>query len=304
MVSRKRSKGKERKTKQAEKLFELKAKELRSTEKLLELKVEELKQAEKLEKEAEEMRSKGRDCWQKLVHGFSCDHGFGCIIPDDNHPVSSFMDDFWANWFRKDIIMSVFDAGCDAFKRNQEMWRDPSYRQMAINIFVCIGKNVLLDKADVSSSVRQSSSVDIAQIILILENYDGNDFISTMYVRIPAMKARDLNDSGSSVERDLLKFYSKRIPCSCLKERYSEARRTLPKMGSCSSCRVAKQRTSLMVCSRCRVAQYCSKQCQGANWSVHQLQCDSFVCVHTHSKTKVGDSCLFTEIGHRILRHS
>ena len=263
MVSRKKSKGKERKA----------------------------KQAEKLEKEAEVVRSKGRDCWQKLVHGFSCDHGFGCIIPDDNHPVSSFMDDFWANWFRKDINMNVFDAGCDAFKRNKEMWRDASYRQMASNIFVCIGTNVLLDKligvADVSSSVRQTSSVDIAQIILILENYDGNDFISTMYVRLPAMKARDLNSSGS-VGRDLLKFYSKRIPCSCLTEMYSEARRTLPKMGSCSSCSVAKQRASLMVCSRCRVAQYCSKQCQGADWSEHEQYCDTFVCAHTTQQNESG----------------
>ena len=82
MVSRKRSKGKERKTKQAE-------------------------------KEAKELRSKCRVYWQSLVRGFGCDHGFGCIIPHDNHPVSSFMDDFWVNWFCKDYS-GVLAAGRDA----------------------------------------------------------------------------------------------------------------------------------------------------------------------------------------------
>ena len=257
MVSRKKSKGKERKAK---------------------------RQAEKLEKVAKEMVSKGHVYWQSLVRGVickrivtRCDHGFGCIIPDDNHPVSSFMDDFWANWFHEDN-MSVLYIGGDAFKRNQEMWKDASYRQMARNIFVCIGTFMLLDKV-ITVNQRQTSSVDIAQIILILENYDGNDFASTMISHVPAMKARDLNNSGISVDRDLLKFLRKRLACSCLKEMHSEARRTLPKIGSCYNCKVAKQRASLMVCSRCRVAQYCSKQCQGADWSEHEQYCDVMTCI-------------------------
>ena len=151
MVSRKRSKGKERRAKQAE-------------------------------KETKELRSMGHVYWQSLIRGViykrivtRCDHGLGCIIPDDNHPVSSFMDDFWANWFHEDN-MSVLYIGDDAFKRNQEMWKDTSYRQMARNIFVCIGTFMLLDKV-ITVNERQKSSVDIAQIILILENYNGNDFI-------------------------------------------------------------------------------------------------------------------------------
>ena len=82
---------------------------------------------------------------------------------------------------------------------------------------------------------------------------------------------------GDNVIRDLLKLYSKRITCSCLKKMYSEARKTLPKVGSCESCAKVMERSSLMVCSKCRVHQYCCRECQVTAWPKNKNSCDDFV---------------------------
>ena len=81
---------------------------------------------------------------------------------------------------------------------------------------------------------------------------------------------------GDNVMRDLLKLYSKRITCSCLKKMYSNARKALPKVGSCGSCDKVMERSSLMVCSKCRVHQYCCKECQVAIWPKHKIICELY----------------------------
>ena len=120
----------------------------------------------------------------------------------------------------------------------------------------------------------------LAAVITVLENYDGMaSFISVYNSRIVATKLRDLFGGGNSKIRDLLKFYSKRLDCKCLKEMYSEARKTLPKMGGCFFCIQIKERALLMVCSRCRINQYCSRECQIADWPRHKCNCDTHVLV-------------------------
>lgn len=49
-------------------------------------------------------------------------------------------------------------------------------------------------------------------------------------------------------------------------------------MGHCKNCNVEKERSSLMVCGRCKYAQYCSKECQTANWKIHSNDCD-IICL-------------------------
>ena len=76
---------------------------------------------------------------------------------------------------------------------------------------------------------------------------------------------------------DALKFFRKRTSCSCLKDMHLEARKTLPKTGICYHCKERKERTLLMVCSRCRITQYCSRECQIADWSRHKVYCDEWI---------------------------
>eukprot|EP00984_Skeletonema_dohrnii_P001763 scaffold586_cov112-Skeletonema_dohrnii-CCMP3373.AAC.9 len=79
----------------------------------------------------------------------------------------------------------------------------------------------------------------------------------------------------------LVKFYRKRIPCSCLDEKYKEVR-SIPKVGYCYNLQCSfpgVERTKLLYCSRCRCVTYCSRECQKANWTVHQTICDECVVI-------------------------
>ena len=148
---------------------------------------------------------------------------------------------------------------------------------MAINILVRIGTHFIdllnLETIESLEDIKDLGAV-ISIAILVLENYDGTDNVNG---RVVASKLRDIHWSGSSLERDMLKFFRKRITCSCLKDMHLEARKTLPKTGVCYHCNQEKERSLLMVCSRCRIAQYCSRRCQVAGWPAHQRYCDVYV---------------------------
>ena len=56
---------------------------------------------------------------------------------------------------------------------------------------------------------------------------------------------------------------------------------------------ITKERMLLMVCSRCRIPQFCSRQCQVAGWPVHEKECGDNVCqsvssVSAHKQQTVG----------------
>ena len=135
------------------------------------------------------------------------------------------------------------------------------YREMTVNIFIAMGTNLLCS---------ENWPMGLSVAIVALENYDGG-ICSTLNCRSVATKRRDIYGCN---ERDLLKFFRKRTDCSCLKKMHLEARKTLPKLGFCYHCRQVKKRSLLMVCSRCRIYQYCSRECQNAHWPEHKRDCD------------------------------
>eukprot|EP00984_Skeletonema_dohrnii_P001757 scaffold586_cov112-Skeletonema_dohrnii-CCMP3373.AAC.3 len=78
----------------------------------------------------------------------------------------------------------------------------------------------------------------------------------------------------------LVKFYRKRISCSCLEKKYQEVK-TITKMGYCYNpqCEFLNgqvERSKTFYCSRCRLAIYCSRGCQKAHWRTHQIACDHY----------------------------
>ena len=91
------------------------------------------------------------------------------------------------------------------------------------------------------------------------------------------IKRRDLEPDISNTWRDALKFYRKRTSCKCLKKLHLEARKNKPKMGLCWYCDKDMERVLLSLCSRCMVSQYCSRECQVADWPKHESVCDQFV---------------------------
>ena len=118
-------------------------------------------------------------------------------------------------------------------------------------------------------------AIDIARSIVILECYNivtvTGSLEAALNSQVAAIKRRNLHMVSSS-RRDALKFYSKRVSCSCLKKMHQEARKTIPKTGLCWGCVNEKKRVSLSICSNCMIAQYCSRECQVTHWPKHDCK--------------------------------
>jgi hypothetical protein len=78
-------------------------------------------------------------------------------------------------------------------------------------------------------------------------------------------------------EHTLVQFFRKQIPCSCLDEKYLEVK-SVPKTGYCcsSQCPLPDRmavRKKMVYCAECRVVNYCSRECQVADWQHHKKEC-------------------------------
>ena len=79
----------------------------------------------------------------------------------------------------------------------------------------------------------------------------------------------------------LISYYRKRISCSCLDQKYKEVK-SVKKMGRCLNLYCSHpdgrvERSKMFSCTRCGVANYCSVECQKADWRDHRVQCDKAV---------------------------
>ena len=253
MVSRKKNKGKERK-------------------------------AKKVENEKVERRRR----WKKLFSGLDandaefsqCDHGCAVISPDNpSHPVLSFLDDFFLQGTNWSIIL----------RNLPQIWNNENSRNITIRIFLRIGTNLLLldtfGRDHLGCQTILDATALIAKTILVLENYNKKMSIDAVCF-IPSVAAK-MRDIANGNIRDTLKFFSKHIPCSCLKQMYSKARKTLPKLGKCFHCSVEKERALLSVCGRCKIDQYCCRECQVAAWPDHERSCNSHVSVNAQLTSRI-----------------
>ncbi len=78
-------------------------------------------------------------------------------------------------------------------------------------------------------------------------------------------------------EHTLVQFFRKQIPCSCLDEKYKQVK-SIPKMGICynDNCPLPDHmavRSKMLRCTQCRNINYCSRECQEADWSNHKSVC-------------------------------
>ena len=77
-------------------------------------------------------------------------------------------------------------------------------------------------------------------------------------------------------DHSLVSYYRKHIPCSCLDEKYKEVK-SVKKIGRCcnTKCRLPGgkvERSKMFCCTRCGEANYCSVECQRADWKKRHKQ--------------------------------
>jgi hypothetical protein len=76
--------------------------------------------------------------------------------------------------------------------------------------------------------------------------------------------------------RGLVIFLANQIPCSCLDNDKKIAKQA-PKTGRCNYCHSPDLKVELKKCSQCKISQYCSKDCQVADWKRgHKKDCKVF----------------------------
>jgi len=255
------------------------------------------RRAKQLAKRTDNVFNMVYNSWSGFLCLQGCVHGCAIMAPDFSHPVATFMNHFFLQ------VISDTNNGypqlqshCetaikeeeirmrDAFEAHPQVFQNESYRKMLLNIFIRIGTNVLMAQRHspqpdlVKKAENVYTAMSMTAFILVLEEYDKtNDFDSALVGRATSSKRRHLSTKISSNERDVLKFYRKRISCKCLKRMHLDSRKSIPKMGCCFNCNVENERASLSVCSRCMVTEYCSRECQVANWDKHMRDCEECI---------------------------
>ena len=244
---------------------------------------------ERKAKKAENEKFTMRDVWLcMLAPQEGCDHGCN-MIPDVDHPVSNFMNDFF-------IKLTVMDGGIfllNSFERYPQVWNDDGLRNILLDVLLRLGANMLVNDDAIATNMYSPMSIApsrccpalrVAATILVLEQYGKtNNFNLALVGRTTSSKRHFLATETSSSFRDVSKFYRKRVSCKCLKRMHLEARKTIPKMGKCNHCQVEKERAYLSVCGTCRAFHYCSRECQVAALPNHKPHCNHIAKTHQSS---------------------
>ena len=201
--------------------------------------------------------------WAMVGLTRGCTHGCPAL-PAPDHAVSLFMDALWANSNDKtsyDLFMS------NTVVNHRQVWGDDAtLRKLALDIMVVIGTNFILDTDDHGIKLADL----LATTISAMEHYNGHGKINLAICQAYIV-VDDLRCGG---EREVVRFYLKRISCTCLKAKYSLLKKSQPtRISGCHTCKQVKVRSSMMVCGRCKAVQYCCEECQAADWPNHKGLC-------------------------------
>ena len=101
----------------------------------------------------------------------------------------------------------------------------------------------------------------------LVDKYDG--VVSTESSRNIEIFKRDI----MHCPREIVRFYHKHNSCNCLETLYSKLKKTTDRTTNCFGCGVIKDFREIKECSGCKVAQYCSRECQLSHWAKHKSYC-------------------------------
>jgi hypothetical protein len=113
----------------------------------------------------------------------------------------------------------------------------------------------------------------------------GKDVFLGLLAESP--KIQTMIDFSASIQkmrtdRGLVLFLAEQIPCSCLDEDKKNAKQA-PRTGRCWFCNSEDIKLEMKKCSQCKSAEYCSKECQLADWrGGHKKDCKGHKLAHEH----------------------
>jgi hypothetical protein len=163
-----------------------------------------------------------------------------------------------------------------------QFWSEPKYArfidaEMVRYIFACAAQEVL------------NGNMSVAHHLTLLGNFlttwikiGKTTFLEAMRGNMPPEESPEMQTMEeftmlmrkTETDQKVVLYLCKQIPCSCLNEDKKNAKQ-LPKTGRCSYCSSQDDKLELKKCSHCKSAQYCSKECQVADWKTrHKEDCE------------------------------
>ena len=170
------------------------------------------------------------------------------------------------------LSQCLIEAQKDTSDELANVWIDSAKLTLTTSFFLCDGTQAVLEG-------NYKHARDCATIVRFLEQHIAVALKQTQaLVNWPKIRECFRADLHT-----LVQFFGRRIPCSCLDEKYQEMKH-ITKVGHCYNlqCSIPDEeveRCKTKYCSRCRNAAYCSRECQEAHWPRHKADCDRFAAI-------------------------
>ena len=218
---------------------------------------------------------------QLIINNLSlkkCDHGRPTLA--DGDACTLFMMQFERALVlpNDNTVASLFSCVCEALHSAADYSHFPSNgndieKARARDCLLVLGADFLHEFVNTRQEglLEQARAVAMAYVLSPGEHIIAcqQDQFSIRVNPTTLQKIGDLTGGGS---RETISFFAKRLDCSCLKEMYYVVKGD-KKTAKCSSCHQTKERKTLMLCSGCKIAQYCCAKCQKDDWPEHKNDC-------------------------------
>ena len=203
--------------------------------------------------------------------GKACTHGCDCESFHPNRPLFKFSQKFVHECFATGgTIGRKFQAAYRATMwEYSDDWNDPMCMKYTTSFFLAVG-------AQQSIIGNYNAARLYAAIAYCFEQHISTSLCG--HGNCKAINWPKVNELFYDPdEHTLISFFRKRITCSCLDKKYKEVK-SIKKLGICCNlmCRHPKgkvERSTMKCCSRCHLANYCSRNCQVENWAIHKKFC-------------------------------
>ncbi|EJK53457.1 hypothetical protein THAOC_27110 [Thalassiosira oceanica] len=218
----------------------------------------------------------------------SCAHMAMPLIPQELGPAVSFMNHIAGKGFFDNTAASLSCHSVEfclpSVMRFPDVTTEESERSLASDLLLRNLRNILVHDSAVGGenwfhSFCAKYEVAICYMVSALELLGTYSDLTVVKMRYAKTSCR----LAGGNRRDVVKFVAKRLPCTCMKTLHCATKRKVKKVAHCQGCEKPFPRSQLFVCTGCMLAEYCSRECQRADWLDHKQEVMSKISRRTMS---------------------